>query len=409
MHPSQVIRGGKSDRLKGETIVLGITGSIAAVETVKIIRELLRHGARVLPVMSRDATAIITPDSIEFAAGIPPVVDITGQVEHVKLFGPGEEKASLMLIAPATSNTLSKIATGVSDTSVTTCASMALGAGVPLVVAPAMHAEMARNGLVTANLDILRKAGVLFVPPILEEGEAKLARPEDIVAFVMHRLSKGPLAGQQILVIGGSTAEHIDDVRYVTNGGSGRTAVELATWAFRLGANPTLWLGQASVPVPSYVPTRRFHDVAGLMALLGEEAETLRGAAWVLVPAALPDYTVEGRRRGKIDSASEASLTVRLTRAPKLISEIRSRLSPKARVVGFKLSPFDAPEDLAAKARKLLNESKLDAVIANGPAAMGAESTQVLLIHGAGKPISIEGTKSRVALRLLELLGEAFP
>lgn len=409
MHPSEAILSDRSNRLKGETIVVGITGSIAAVESIKVIRELLRHGAKVVPVMSRDATSIVTPGAIEFAAGIPPVVDITGQVEHVKYVGPGAGKASLMLIAPATSNTLSKIALGISDTSVTTFASMALGAGIPIVVAPAMHSEMTRNRLVNANLDSLRKAGVHFVPPVLEENEAKLAHPDAIVAHVMHHLGRGPLKGRSVLVIGGSTAEHIDDVRYVTNGGSGRTAVELASWAFRLGATPVLWLGEARVPVPEFIPTRRFRDLSDLNDLMERFPGELKGADLVLVPAALSDYTVEGRRKGKIDSATEATVNLRLARTRKVLPEIRGRLSPNAKLVGFKLAPFDTPEDLAARARTLMQEVGLDAVVANGPSAMGAEESMVLLVLPSAKPLAMEGPKSQLALRLMEHFGELLP
>ncbi len=409
MHPSEAILSDRSNRLKGETIVVGITGSIAAVESIKVIRELLRHGAKVVPIMSRDATSIVTPGAIEFAAGIPPVVDITGQVEHVKYVGPGAGKASLMLIAPATSNTLSKIALGISDTSVTTFASMALGAGIPIVVAPAMHSEMTRNRLVNANLDSLRKAGVHFVPPVLEENEAKLAHPDAIVAHVMHHLGRGPLKGRSVLVIGGSTAEQIDDVRYVTNGGSGRTAVELASWAFRLGATPVLWLGEARVPVPEFIPTRRFRDLSDLNDLMERFPGELKGADLVLVPAALSDYTVEGRRKGKIDSATEATVNLRLARTRKVLPEIRGRLSPNAKLVGFKLAPFDTPEDLAARARTLMQEVGLDAVVANGPSAMGAEESMVLLVLPSAKPLAMEGPKSQLALRLMEHFGELLP
>src|SRR5271169_1039751 len=165
MHPSRVIRGRRSELLAGRKVVIGISGSIAAVEVPRIARELIRHGAEVRAVMSAEATRIITPEAIQFATGHPPVLQLSGDVEHVQLLGPGEGRADLLLIAPATANTLSKIAHGIDDTPVTTFASVALGGGVPVLIAPAMHAHMGQNPAIRENLARLRSWGVQVVAP----------------------------------------------------------------------------------------------------------------------------------------------------------------------------------------------------------------------------------------------------
>ena len=128
MHPSEEIYCEKSNRLSGKTIVLGITGSIAAVESFHMIRELIRHGARVIPVMTEAAQKLAAPDAIEFASGNKPILEIGGQTEHIKYLGDRSD-ADLFLIYPATSNTISKIANGIDDTPVTTMATVALGGG----------------------------------------------------------------------------------------------------------------------------------------------------------------------------------------------------------------------------------------------------------------------------------------
>jgi phosphopantothenoylcysteine decarboxylase/phosphopantothenate--cysteine ligase len=406
MHPSEAIRGDKSDYLSGKRIVVGITGSIAAVESVKILRELIRHGAEVFPVMSREATGIITPDAIEFASGKEPVVDLTGQVEHVQLFGPGKGRADLLLIAPASANTLTKIAGGISDTSVTTCACMALGSEIPVVVAPAMHSEMTRNPFVAAKLKVLEQAGVTVVPPLMEEGEAKLATPATVVAYAMHALSRGPLRGKQVMVIGGATAEPIDDVRTISNGGSGRMAVELSSWAFRMGAKVTLWLGESRVPAHPYVPVQRFKTLKELEQLIDKNLAQLKGTSLLLMPAALADFTVEGRKEGKIESEASPTLTVKLVRAKKLLPELRTRLPPSVRIIGFKLASTRTTDELVGTGQKLLKEAKLDGVVANNPVTMGAEEATVYLILKSGKSLKLSGDKSRVSQKLLEALGE---
>ena len=142
MHPSDEIRGVKSIRLSKKRIVLGVTGSIAAVECVRLSRELIRHGAEVFPVMTHSATKIIHPGSLEFATGNGPIIELSGKTEHVSFCGRVEKPVDLLLILPCTANTISKIAHGVDDTSVTTFATTAIGSGIPILVVPAMHLSM---------------------------------------------------------------------------------------------------------------------------------------------------------------------------------------------------------------------------------------------------------------------------
>src|SRR2546429_1788143 len=134
MHPAERLRGVKSIKLQGKTIVLGVTGSIAAVECVKLAHELIRHGAEVHAVFTRSATEIIHPNALQYATGNPVVTQITGSMEYLEMCG-RDGKADLLLIAPCTSNTISKIAQGIDDSTVTTYAANALGSGIPILVA----------------------------------------------------------------------------------------------------------------------------------------------------------------------------------------------------------------------------------------------------------------------------------
>jgi len=404
MHPSDAIRGRRSQLLSGRRIILGVSGSIAAIEVPRIIRELIRHGAEVRVVMSSEATRLVTPESLRFASGHPPVTELTGDVEHVTWMGPGDKRADLLLIAPATANTISKIAHGIDDTPVTSFASVALGGHVPILLAPAMHAHMGENPAIKANLEQLRAWGVEVIEPRREENEEKVASPEEVAAAVLHRLGRGPWAGRRVIVIGGASHEPIDDVRSLTNESSGETAVALAVQAHYRGASVALWMGAASVPLPSFLPTLRWSSVTDLRDRMDEQAQALAAAEAVWIPAALADYTVKARPE-KIDSRETPRLTLSLGPAPKILPEVRRRVPPPGIVVGFKLVSRRSPEELREMAQRLLDETGLDAVVGNDRAVMGSATAEVLLLRRDGRSHWIRGPKAEVAGRLLDELG----
>jgi phosphopantothenoylcysteine decarboxylase / phosphopantothenate---cysteine ligase len=384
--------------------LVGVSGSIAAVEVPKIIRELIRHGAEVRAVMSPEAARIVTAEALEFATGHPPVVQLTGNVEHVTLLGPGEGRADLYLIAPATANTISKIAHGIDDTPVTSCASVALGGGVPMLVAPAMHAHMGLNPAVRESLDKLRSWGVGVVTGASVEGEEKIASPEEVAAAVLHRIAEGPWLGRRVIVIGGGARESLDSVRSLTNESSGASAVALATQAHYRGADVELWAGSIRVPVPPFLPVTPWRGVQDLRTLAKKHRSALASAAAILVPAALSDYTVE-QQPGKIPSNDHPTLTLTLRRAPKVLPELR-RLAPHPTcLVAFKLLAGADERHLEDGARRLREESGADWVVANDVATMGSPSTDALIVTGADKPEWIRGTKPEFAGKLLDALG----
>jgi phosphopantothenoylcysteine decarboxylase/phosphopantothenate--cysteine ligase len=404
MHPSRAIRERRSQLLRGRRIVLGISGSIAAIEVPPVARELIRHGAEVQAVMSSEAARLVTPESIAFATGHPPVLQLTGDVEHVSLLGPGEDRADLLLIAPATANTISKIAHGIDDTPVTSCASVALGGGVPILLAPAMHAHMGANPAVRENLARLRSWGVELIGPTSAESEEKLAGPEEIAAAVLHRLGRPPWKGRSVIVIGGAARESIDTVRSVTNESSGATAVALATQAHYRGAATELWAASLEVPVPPFLEVHRWRGVADLGRLAKRRSSSLAEASAVLVPAALSDFTL-AEAKGKISSRDHESLRLDMTRAPKVLPDLRRRAPAPCRLIGFKLTADGTESVLEEEARRLLREADLDWVVANDRSAMGSPTTRVLVVTRRGELRRLSGEKSEVAGKLLDDLG----
>ena len=170
-------------------IVVGVCGSVAALRTPELVRELIRQGFDVECTMSEDAKGIIHPNVLHWASGKPVIIELTGAVEHVRLMGVGGE-ADLLLISPSTSNTISKIACGIDDTTVTTMAATALGAKKPVVIVPAMHISMYKNPFVKENMKKLKKAGVVIVEPRIEENKAKIAEEKEIIAEVKKALKR---------------------------------------------------------------------------------------------------------------------------------------------------------------------------------------------------------------------------
>lgn len=392
MHPADHIRGTKSDKLKGRKVVLGITGSIAAVECVKLCRELIRHGAEVHVVMSKDAQTIVHPYSMAFASGKPVTTEIDGRVQHVALCGDVPDKADLLLIAPATANTISKIACGVDDTPVTTFATTALGSGIPVIVVPAMHGTMIKHRAVTENIERLRGMGVRVVEPRMEEHKAKMPDTDHIVSCAILVVGKNDLKDRRVLVIAGATEEPIDDIRVVTNKSSGETGVEMARAAYERGASVDLWMGRCDVEIPSFLNTTRYSTFKDLQELVQGVQHDV-----VFFPAAVSDYS-PAKSEGKLSSDKD-SVTVTLKRNPKLIDGIKAKV-----VVGFKAQAKMAEDALVAEAKRLQERSRCTFVVANRIEDVQKGRTKVLVVAGSGAPHRLEGTKSQVADRVIDIV-----
>jgi len=251
VHPSKDIMQTRGTELNEKRIVLCITGSVAAVQCSEIARQLMRHGAEVFAVMSPMAQKIIHPYLMEWATGNPVVTELTGKIEHVALAGEHDNKADLILVAPATANTISKIASGIDDTTVTSVASTAFGSKIPIVIVPAMHESMYRHPILDENVKKLRALGIEFVGPRVEEGKAKIAETEEILEVVIGKLSASKdFAGRKILVTAGPTLEYIDPVRVITNKSSGLMGVEVTREALLRGAEVTLIYGPGTATPP---------------------------------------------------------------------------------------------------------------------------------------------------------------
>ncbi len=407
MHPAQALKGTVSRALWDRRIVLCVTGSIAAVETVKLSRMLIRHGADVHPVMTPAAMGIIHPDALEFACGRPPVTELTGAVEHVDLCGLHPDRADLVLVAPATANTISKIAQGVDDTPVTTVVSTAIGTGIPVLISPAMHGSMYRNPFVTDNMEALESAArdgraeVAFVEPIDEESKAKLAPLELITSEVLRRVGRRDLLGVRVVVIGGAGYEPIDDMRILTNRATGRTGVLLALEAYHRSADVTLIHGLGQLPtLPSGIDLMRFGTNRSLRDTIETLPEGRDGEELViLMPAAITDYRTETKEH-KIPSGRD-DLTLELKPTPKIAVALRDRY-PDCDLVLFKAESRVTPDVLEGRARKRQEELGAFMVVGNDLTEVSGDDTRATLFMEGGETEVLEGTKAELAERILD-------
>ncbi len=384
--------------LADKTIVLGITGSIAAVRTIELAHELIRRGATVQAVMTEPAERIIHPDAIECATGRAVITGWTGRVSWVEYCGGGDgdgsgggaRAADLLLIAPCTASTIGKIAHGIPNTLVSIFATTAIGAGVPVIVAPAMHESM-YNPIVRGNIEILRDQGVTIVGPVIEEGKAKIAPNDDIVRWAERALGGYALAGTRILITGGATAEPIDPVRIITSRASGRMGAALAYEAFRRGADVTLvHSGQIGFSGIREIYVETAEEMTG--AVLGELG-TDGGYDLLISAAAISDYTLDPAA-DKIRSGSQLTLDLRPTR--KLLEEVRDAY-PDLAVVGFKLETASG-DVLIERAKEAMDRYGLFMVVANTVKSMGGGEGEVWIITDKGRNIiHAGGTKDAIA------------
>jgi|SRR5659263_163100 len=392
---TQIIQTSKS--LEEKTIILGITGSIAAVRCVELARELRRHGADVHAVMTDASRKIIHPEAMRYATGNHVITEITGDVEHVDFCGIGG-RASLLLIAPCTANTIGKIAHGIDDTPVTTFATTAFGSSIPIIIVPAMHESMYDQPIVIENIGKLTELGVELVNPKTEEGAAKIADTEEIVLRVERAAGKKTLSGKRIIITGGATAETIDPIRILTNRASGKTGIELALEAFRRGADLTL-------------VHRGCLGIQGICEFYAESAKDMtdivieelgKGYDLMISAAAISDFTVIPLKN-KIKSAKE--LTLKLKPAPKLIKEARQKY-PDLKIIGFKAETGVSDEELIRRARESMESSNLSMVIANDVSSggMGTEENNVHLVDGSVKHVS--GTKRQISIEIMDKVEE---
>ena len=413
-HPSKDIVESKGTILRGKTICMCLTGSVAIITSPIVARELMRLGAEVICVMSKAATELINPALMEWATGNKVITNLTGAVEHIYLAGDRPKsvsKADIILICPATANTISKIASGIDDTPVTTVATTAFGSSIPIVIVPAMHESMYKHPILKENENKLREFGIDILRPRISEGKAKIARIDDIIDRVIDILvSKKDFEGKKVLVTAGPTREAIDSVRFVSNKSSGKMGIEIAKESAARGAEVVLIAGECRAKLPEYIETIHVISTDDFIKAVKDEI-SYKNYDFFISAAAISDYKPIECIEGKIssDNVEEIHLNMKLT--PKIINVARKK-DYNLFIVAFKAETNVSRTDLINKAYDRLVKSELDLIVANdiGREDIGFDSkyNEVYIIDKKKHITHVErNTKRYIASKILDVALEA--
>ena len=385
--------------LEGKEIILGVTGSIAAYKAVEILRELTRRGAAVTVVMTESAQRFVTPLTFETLSRRPVLTDLftleyDKQIGHVASAG----RADLVLVAPATANTIAKCAHGLADDFLS---NIYLSSTCPVLLAPAMDLEMYAHPAVQENLSRLKGRGVSVVEPEYGElasgliGRGRLAELSAILQAVedlLHR--QGDLKGETVLVTAGPTQEPLDPVRYISNRSSGKMGFAIAQAARDRGAHVMLVSGPTFLPTPHGVART---DVTTAEEMYHAVLDRLDETTVLIMAAAVADYRPSSQAAQKIKKRE--AMTVELVRNPDILAEAGRRKRSQI-LVGFAAET----EELIQNAREKLAKKNLDLIVANDiRVGFGGETNRVTILDRQGSVEELpELTKREAAHRILD-------
>lgn len=397
--------------LKGKTVLLGITGGIAAYKAAYLASALVKLHASVEVVMTRNATEFIAPLTFEQLTGNKVMVDtfdrnFVHQVEHIAL----ADRTDLVMIAPATANVCAKLAHGLADDMLTTTV---LACTCPKLIAPAMNTHMYENPVTLDNLEILRRYGWEVIAPASGRlacgavGAGKLPEPQDLLQYILREIAfPHDLKGKRVLVTAGPTQESLDPVRYLTNHSTGKMGYAIARRAMERGADVTLISGPTAlerVPFVKMVDVVSAQDMFEAVSARAEESDLIFKAA------AVADYTPCDYSGDKIKK-KEGDLSIPLKRTVDILSWLGEHRRPGQVICGFSMET----RDMVANSQAKLEKKKVDMICANNLKVSGAGfgvDTNILTVitrQGAEElPLmGKEDAAGQVIDRAVALLGE---
>ena len=373
--------------LKGKTVLLGVTGGIACYKSANLASALVKQGANVQVLMTKNATEFIGPHTFESLTGNRVSVDTFDrnyqfQVEHIAL----ADQADLVLVAPATANVLAKLAHGLADDMLTTTI---LACNCPKIAAPAMNTKMYENPVTQDNLDILRKYGWEIVEPASGRlacgavGKGKMPEPEDLLETVLHTLShEKDMTGLKVLVTAGPTREALDPVRYLTNHSTGKMGYAIAKAAAARGASVTLVSGPVNLKKPPYMEVV---DIVSAQDMFDAVTSRAPDQDIIIKAAAVADYRPATVAEDKIKkSGTDADLSLPLARTSDILAWLGEHRAPGQFLCGFSMET----KDMVENSKKKLEKKHIDLIAANNlkqeGAGFGVDTNLLTLIAADG-------------------------
>ena len=355
--------------LKGKTILLGVTGGIAAYKAAALASALVKQHAAVEVVMTQNATRFVTPLTFEQLTGRRTMVDtfdrnFSHQVEHISL----AQRTDLVIIAPATANVCAKLAHGLADDMLTTTV---LACKCPKLIAPAMNTNMYENPVTQDNLELLRKYGWDVIEPASGRlacgavGKGKMPEPEDLVQHMLKYLAfPHDLAGKRVLVTAGPTQEALDPVRYLTNHSTGKMGYAIAKIAMLRGAEVTLVSGPTSISPPPFVTVRNVISAQDMFDAVTQKAQD---CDIIIKAAAVADYTPAEYSDNKVKK-KDGDMAIPLKRTKDILKHLGEHRRPGQVICGFSMETQDMLENSRAK----LEKKNVDMICANNLKQAGA-------------------------------------
>ncbi len=355
--------------LKGKTVLLGVTGGIAAYKAAALASTLVKQHAAVEVVMTEHATEFITPLTFEQLTGRKVMVDtfdrnFVHQVEHISL----AQRTDLVIIAPATANICAKLAHGLADDMLTTTV---LACRCPKLIAPAMNTNMYENPVTQDNLGTLRRYGWAVISPACGRlacgavGPGKLPEPEELLQYILRRLAfPHDLEGKKVLISAGPTQEALDPVRYLTNHSTGKMGYALARMAMLRGAEVTLVSGPVSIAPPPFirlVPVVSAKDMFEAITANAPESD------YIFMAAAVADYTPAQYADDKIKK-HDADMQIPLKRTQDILGHLGAHRTDGQIICGFSMETRDMLEN----SREKLQKKNVDMICANNLKVPGA-------------------------------------
>ncbi|MCU1524716.1 MAG: coaBC [Microbacteriaceae bacterium] len=392
-------------------VVVGVTGGIAAYKAVGVIRLLVLAGHDVHVVATDAALRFVGRPTLEAISRNPVHTDLyegVAQVRHVAI----GQAADLIVVAPATANTIAKLATGLADDLL---GNTILASRAPVVIAPAMHTEMWQNPATVANIATLRSRGVTVVGPGVgqltgaDSGPGRMVEPEEIVSSALAALRTKDLLGKRIVVTAGGTREALDPVRYIGNRSSGKQGVAIALAAAARGADVTLIGANLEVSAPASIHVKHVVstlELADAVALAAEEADI------VIMAAAVADYRPESVAQSKIKKETQGDrLTLELVKNPDILAGLADTRRAGQIIVGFAAETERDADAMIEIGRVKIARKGSDYLLVNRVGwneGFATDGNSVVMLDRLGDIVmEASGSKSSIADRLLDVLARA--
>ena len=367
--------------LKGKTVVVGITGGIAAFKSAQLVSDLVKEGCDVHAVMTKNALNFINPITFETLTGNKCLVDTFDRnfqfnVEHVAL----SQRADVFIIAPATANIIGKLACGIADDMLST---MVLAAKCDIIIAPAMNTYMYMNSIVQENIERLKAHGFIIIEPASgrlacgDEGKGKLPDVSVLMGYVKHQIAfEKDMKGLKVIVTAGPTEESLDPVRFITNHSSGKMGYAIAEAAAMRGAEVNLISGPVSISEPMFVNVSRIRSAEDMFNAV---AEKLDDADIIIMAAAVADYTPADYSEHKIKK-SDGDMSIPLRRTKDILKYAGENKKSTQTICGFSMET----QDLIENSRKKLLSKNCDIIAANSinekGSGFGTDTNKITLI-----------------------------